>query len=408
MTWSRPWSWEDAAKAKAGRNLFAPSRAAERAYFKQLRGVADQVAGLLKGGDPQAMQARLRDYAAALDPWAQQAAANMVKAVARKNDASWRSAAERWGIDLRGMLEADVTAAVNARIQENIRLIKSLPGDAADRVGELAQKALLSGERVDQVAQEIAAQGDVTRHRARVIALTEVSKAGAALTQARAESVGSEGYIWRTARDGQTRPSHAAMEGRFVRWDSPPTLDNMTGHAGEFPNCRCYPEPVVHDSAGKSAAAPLPTAEQERAAGRHELRSQWERQPGSTVVPHAEGEPLPNVERAKFLPEKLTAYSMDPASKTGGADKARVWKEALGMDKRHAASVERQIMEQLAGRPAVRGKSDKEGERFRVLVPVTGPNGRTVDVVAAWIYDRDKESGRFISTVPRLVTCFVR
>lgn len=406
MTWSRPWSWEDAAKAKAGRKLFAPSRAAERTYFKQLRGVADQVAGLLKGGDPQAVQARLRDYAAALDPWAQQAAANMVKAVARKNDASWRAAAERWGIDLRGMLEADVTAAVNARIQENIRLIKSLPGDAADRVGELAQKALLSGERVDQVAQEIAAQGDVTRNRARVIALTEVSKAGTALTQARAESVGSEGYIWRTARDGQTRPSHAAMEGRFVRWDSPPTLDNMTGHAGEFPNCRCYPEPVVHDSAGKPSASPLPTAEQEKAAGKHELRSQWEKQAGSTVVPHIPGEPLPNLARAVIPPAKLAGYALNPTNPKGRS-KARVFSAALGLGPGDAAMLERQILAGLPDRAAMRHRDDGYGERFRVLIPVTGPNGRTVDVLTGWIYDRDDKAGS-VSTIPRLTTMYVK
>jgi uncharacterized protein with gpF-like domain len=35
------------------------------------------------------------------------------------------------------------------------------------------------------------------------------------------------------------------MEGKFVTWDDPPTLDGMKGHAGQFPNCRCYPEPVI-------------------------------------------------------------------------------------------------------------------------------------------------------------------
>jgi uncharacterized protein with gpF-like domain len=37
------------------------------------------------------------------------------------------------------------------------------------------------------------------------------------------------------------------MEGKFVRWDEPPTLDNLTGHAGALPNCRCRPEPVIPD-----------------------------------------------------------------------------------------------------------------------------------------------------------------
>lgn len=80
-----------------------------------------------------------------------------------------------------------------------------------------------------------------------VIARTEVARTSSVLTQARAEHAGSTGYIWRTARDGDVRPSHKAMNGRFVRWGEPPTLDNLRGHAGCLPNCRCYADPVIPD-----------------------------------------------------------------------------------------------------------------------------------------------------------------
>jgi SPP1 gp7 family putative phage head morphogenesis protein len=62
---------------------------------------------------------------------------------------------------------------------------------------------------------------EVSRSKANVIARTEMGRVVTNLTQARAESVGSVGYIWRTMRDAQVRPSHRAMEGRFVAWDSP-------------------------------------------------------------------------------------------------------------------------------------------------------------------------------------------
>ncbi|MGN5479510.1 phage minor head protein [Cupriavidus basilensis] len=58
-------------------------------------------------------------------------------------------------------------------------------------------------------------------------------------------SIGSPGYFWRTSGDKDVRDSHRDMEGKFVEWDKPPTLDGMTGHAGCFPNCRCYPEPAL-------------------------------------------------------------------------------------------------------------------------------------------------------------------
>jgi hypothetical protein len=35
------------------------------------------------------------------------------------------------------------------------------------------------------------------------------------------------------------------MDGVLVFWNNVPTLDKMTGHAGEYPNCRCLGLPVV-------------------------------------------------------------------------------------------------------------------------------------------------------------------
>ena len=78
-----------------------------------------------------------------------------------------------------------------------------------------------------------------------MLARTAVSSTAEALVETRAKSIGSVGYVWRTARDGDVRPSHKAMEGKFVAWNDPPTLDGYRAHAGCFANCRCRPEPVL-------------------------------------------------------------------------------------------------------------------------------------------------------------------
>jgi SPP1 gp7 family putative phage head morphogenesis protein len=106
-----------------------------------------------------------------------------------------------------------------------------------------AIEAVVTGGRAEPFAKEIAASGDVSRSRANLIARTE-RDVQPARDQARALSIGSNGYIWRTAEDGDVRHSHREMEGKFVEWGRPPTLDGMTGHAGELPNCRCYKEIV--------------------------------------------------------------------------------------------------------------------------------------------------------------------
>ena len=409
------WTWEDVAKSQAGR--FAPTRAAERAYARVLRNLAARIGEVLTSHTPQKAEELLREYARSITPWARATAANMLAGVKRDNAAQFRRIAHRMGFDMRALLTGSaIGEAVQRRIQENTRLITSLPFEAAVRAGELAHEGLTTGRRAEDMARELQRISDVTTHRAHCIALTEVSKASTALTQARAASVGSEGYIWRSVRDGATRASHRAMEGRFIPWDAPPTLDGMTGHAGEFPYCRCYPEPVIPkgDDTRKTFAPFLPTRAQEEATGQKRLLTQWEKSLGAEVIPHVPGTPLPNVEKARFLPEKLTAYSMDSEAvlpngspNTDARGKAKSFEFWLGMTKEHAADVERQVMAYLPHLPALPKGTDMYGQRFNVYVPVTGPNGKTVDVMTAWIYDRDKERGRYVSTRPRLINCFI-
>ncbi|WP_459459587.1 phage head morphogenesis protein [Rhizobium sp. No.120] len=142
------------------------------------------------------------------------------------------------------------------RLDEQVSLIKSIPFEAAERVRKLANEGIVQGRRSNYIAEEIMRSGDVARSRANTIARTEVSRTSTELTRARAEHVGSVGYIWRTADDSDVRHSHAEMEGQFVRWDQPPTLDGMKGHAGQFPNCRCWCEVVIPDDQVSFGRAP--------------------------------------------------------------------------------------------------------------------------------------------------------
>ncbi|MFP4097878.1 MAG: phage minor head protein [Alphaproteobacteria bacterium] len=49
-----------------------------------------------------------------------------------------------------------------------------------------------------------------------------------------------EHYIWRTVKDSDVRPAHAAREGKIFSWTNPPE----GGHPGEDYNCRCWAETV--------------------------------------------------------------------------------------------------------------------------------------------------------------------
>ncbi|WP_308544784.1 MULTISPECIES: phage minor head protein [unclassified Pantoea] len=164
------------------------------------------------------------------------------------DDAMWRDRSQRISAGLRELMNSGTGAVTRSIIDEQVKLFKSLPLQAADHVYDIhnqAIEAVVSGKRSSTLKQEIMRTGKVTEARARTIARTEVGRASTAITQARSTAIGSRGYIWRTADDSDVRHSHTQMEGQYVDWAKPPTLDGMTGHAGQFPNCRCYAEPVI-------------------------------------------------------------------------------------------------------------------------------------------------------------------
>ena len=237
------------------RRAFSDVRRAEARYATQLRSVASQIGAIVRGlapdggvPDPDVVERALRSYSQILRPWAKSVGARMLADVQRRDWAVWKSLASDMSDAMRAELAAAPTGeALRRLLDEQVELITSIPLDAARRVHKLALEARTSGSRADTIVKEIMRSGHVSKSRANLIARTEVARTASGLVQARATFAGSEGYIWRTVEDSAVRRSHKKMSGRFVRWDSPPTTDGLIGHAGQLPNCRCYPEPVLPD-----------------------------------------------------------------------------------------------------------------------------------------------------------------
>lgn len=197
--------------------------------------------------DPSLVTEALRRYSEVIAPWAQSVGTYMLADAERRNRKMWFQVGEEIGRELKREIgQGYIGGVMRELLDDQVHLIKSLPLDAAKRVHELTLEGVSEGTRAAEIAQQILRTGQVTEARARLIARTEVARTQSVLTQARAEYVGSEGYIWRTAGDFDVRDSHAEMEGKYVRWDTPAKLsDGTVCHAGQIYNCRCYPEPVI-------------------------------------------------------------------------------------------------------------------------------------------------------------------
>lgn len=232
---------------------FFRARNAETQYARQLREVAKQVGSIVRGFAPQGviedlpeLNEALARYAELLSPWARAVGLRMLHDVSQRDLKAWIQHSKAMGIGLRKEIESAPTGLLlHNFLAEQVKLITSLPREAAQRVHKLTLEGIANGTRAGDIAAEIMASGHVTASRANTIARTEVARTASALTMVRAQHIGATHYTWQTSRDSDVRPSHKTMQGKVVAFDSPPTLDGMTGHAGMFPNCRCWIDPII-------------------------------------------------------------------------------------------------------------------------------------------------------------------
>ena len=138
-------------------------------------------------------------------------------------------------------------------IKHNYTMIKSIP----QQMNKILEYKTVN-DLIDEVANGKLPRGafkkELDNHgikNAKLIARTETAKLQSAITETRATEIGSVVYEWIASHDKRTRPSHKEMDGVIVFWRpdaQKPLRDNMRGNAGEFPNCRCYPAPILDES----------------------------------------------------------------------------------------------------------------------------------------------------------------
>lgn len=263
----RSFTFDAKPTAKTIRGKFKPSPQAERQFAKALKKIARASAHIIeqhvdlenvKIKDHPEMQRELERYANKIEPWARSHAGRMLQTVQSSNKRAYVHKSKAIGAAI--TVEADdshIGIIARALLEEQVALIKSIPLEAGRRAQEIALKNVLGGFRaqpdedvVAELQKQLGMTEEVAVNRAKLIARTETARANAAINQARAMSVGSSQYRWHNSGDAAVRHSHKfyrgkKLQGMIFDWDHPPTLDDgMTGNPGEFPNCRCFAEPV--------------------------------------------------------------------------------------------------------------------------------------------------------------------
>lgn len=191
--------------------------------------------------------------------YANNTAINMVKQVYSDNNKTWREAAAKSGRgkEIREALKRDMSGNIGITVQQqiynNAELIKSIPQDIAVKVNEKILKETMDGTRSTDIVDYIKNMvPNISENKAKLIARTETSKTSSAITEAKAEEVGSKAYIWQGSEDERERPEHKKMNNVIVFYNNPPRPELLVGkkspqpyHAGCIWNCRCYEEPIL-------------------------------------------------------------------------------------------------------------------------------------------------------------------
>lgn len=132
---------------------------------------------------------------------------------------------------------------VAMKIKENAALIKSMKQKYMDDLEKNVYRAINDGGGIGAVAEQINRVSDMSTKHAAMIARDQTGKITGQLNAYRQQQSGAIGYIWSTMGDDRVRPTHAALEGVFFKYNDPNGgADGLK--PGEDYQCRCIADPV--------------------------------------------------------------------------------------------------------------------------------------------------------------------
>ena len=144
---------------------------------------------------------------------------------------------------------------VQALIQGNVDLIRSIPQDYLERVKVQVNSAVAQGLDRGQLARQLQHGFGVTERRAKTIARDQTNKATSSIAEATDEALGVTEGVWiHVPGRKMSRPTHVAMNGKRFKlseglYDPDPKVRRKV-KPGELILCACRYRPVWPESWG--------------------------------------------------------------------------------------------------------------------------------------------------------------
>lgn len=171
-------------------------------------------------------------------------------AVEKRSSAALRKILQDAGLSVEFTLTPAMQDVLDATVNANVALIKSIPAQYFEQVEGLVMRSVQTGRDLGGLTKDLEARYGITRRRAAFIARDQNDKATAAMTRARHLEIGLEEAIWVHSGGGhEARPTHlkAGRDRAHYRisegWFDPAVGNHV--QPGQLINCRCIGRPVV-------------------------------------------------------------------------------------------------------------------------------------------------------------------
>lgn len=143
-----------------------------------------------------------------------------------------------WAVDFK--MTPAMRDALNATIEENIALIRSIPEKYLTQVQGIVMRSYAAGRDLETMVKEIKAQTGVADRRAVIIARDQANKANAVVNRARSLELGLTKAKWMHSNAGkEPRKSHVRANGKEFDIAQGCLIDGEYIQPGEKINCRC-------------------------------------------------------------------------------------------------------------------------------------------------------------------------
>lgn len=129
---------------------------------------------------------------------------------------------------------------VKSSVTQNVSYIKSIESNLLDKVSTLIFEETVKGTASKQIQEQLMQSFNVSRSKAKFIAVDQSGSIFGQLTKERHTSIGVEKFTWLSAGDKRVRPEHQNYNGKTYTYK-----DGANGKTpGSDYRCRCVGQPV--------------------------------------------------------------------------------------------------------------------------------------------------------------------